>query len=250
MRNTYIITALLLCFYLQAQTSAVGIGTTNPQQKLHLENSVGTLRVESLDKDNNEFNGGNASPTGTYPLYVDSDGVLKLILEPLYNSNGQDALDNLTIPTSFINLPFSDPDGKAETTFKTYTITVARESILEVKYSISFEVFQNNASPPAKINDAAARRISTYYTLDTGTRRYGQSDRCYMNNSINNPAAYPAPEILASTGHGYNSTTTYVVLTPGTHTLYFKAEVSTNLPALLTYVKLVTDVDSIFMRLY
>ncbi|CAM3750658.1 hypothetical protein FSS13T_24170 [Flavobacterium saliperosum S13] len=249
MRNSYLVSALLLCNFLTAQISAVGIGTTNPQQKLHLDNSVGTLRVESLDKDNNEYNGGNAVPAGTFPLYVDSDGVLSLKLETLYNSDGSDAIDHLNIPTSSITLPITDADGKVEATFKSYTVTVSRPSILEVKYSVSFEVYQF-ASPLTKTRDAAARRITTFYSLNGGARRYGQTSRCYMNNNINNPAPHLAGEVLAAAGPAYNSTTTYIQIPAGTHTLDFKAEVSTNLPSLATHVKLAIDTDSIFMRLY
>lgn len=248
MRNTYLIATLLLCFFLQAQTNAVGIGTANPLQKLHLDKTVGTVRVESLDKNNNPHNGGNLNPTGTYPLYVDGNGVLKLDLQTLYNSNGVDAYNNVLIPTSTITLPAGDTDGKTETTFTTYTLTVTQPRILEVKYSVSFEVYSNSAL--TKIADAGARRISTYYTLDGGTRRYGQASRCYMNNNINNPVHLFPSVVLAAVGPGYNSSSTYIQLTPGTHTLQFKAEVSSNLPTLPTHVKLAVDTDSIFMRLY
>lgn len=248
MRNSYLLSALLLCNFLTAQISAVGIGTTNPQQKLHLDNSVGTVRVESLDKDNNPFNGGNAAPTGTFPLYVDSDGVLGLKLETLYNSNGLDAIDNLTIPQTNVTLPGSDADGKVESVFKTYTITVTRPTIIEVKYSVSFEVYQTSAL--AKIRDAGARRISTYYTLNNGPRKYGQASRCYMNNNLNNPAPFLSTDVLAAVGPAYNSSTTYIQVPAGTHTLDFRAEISSNLPSLPTYVKLAVDTDSIFMRLY
>lgn len=248
MKNTYLSLLLLLSLSIQAQTKAVGIGTTNPQQKLHLDKTVGTVRIESLDKNNNPRNGGSLNPTGTYPLYVDANGVLTLDLQTLYNSDGSDAYDNVLIPTSTITLPFGDPDGKVETTFTTYTLTVTQPRTLEVKYSVSFEVYAN--STLAKITDAGARRISTYYTLDEGTRRYGQASRCYMNNNINNPAPFASTVALAAVGPGYNSTSTYILLTPGTHTLQFKAEVSSNLPSLATYVKLAVDTDSIFMRLY
>lgn len=249
MRNSYLLSALLLCNFLTAQISAVGIGTTNPQQKLHLDNSVGTLRVESLDKDNNEYNGGNANPTATFPLYVDSNGVLTLNPQSLYNSDGNDAINHTTIPQSTITLAGSDADGKADVTFFTYSLTVTRPVILEIKYSISFEVYYNSATL-AIIRDAAARRISTYYTVDNLPRKYGQASKCYMNGNINNPAPYDSSEIIGSVGPIYNSNTTYIQLDAGTHTINFKAEVSSNLPARATFVKLATDLDSIFMRLY
>lgn len=248
MRNTYLLFALLVSCFAIAQTSAVGIGTTNPQQKLHLGNGVGTLRVESLDKDNNPYNGGNLNPTGTYPLYVDSNGVLGLKLETLYNSDGSDAIDNLTIPETNVTLLGADADGKVESTFKTYTITTTRACIIEVKYSVSFEVYEKNTL--TKIRDAGARRISTYYTLDSNTRKYGQASRCYMNNNLNNPAPFLSTDVMAAVGPAYNSSTTYIQVPAGTHTLNFKAEISSNLPSLPTYVKLAVDTDSIFMRMY
>lgn len=249
MRNVYTLTAVFFSIALQAQTGAVGIGTSNPQQKLHLDKSVGTLRIEGLDKNNNPYNGGNLDPAGSYPLYADSNGILTLNLETLANSNGLDAIDHMSIPTASIKLTTGDTDGKVEATFFTYTITVTRNATLEVKYSLSFDVFQTDV-PLTMIRDGGARRISTYYTLDSGTRRYGQASKCYMNRNINNPAPFLSTDRIGATGQLYNSSTTYVQLTPGTHTLNFKAEISSNLPSQATYVRLAVDTDSVFMRLY
>ncbi|ESU29908.1 hypothetical protein FLJC2902T_03880 [Flavobacterium limnosediminis JC2902] len=249
MKKLYTLITLLVSVFLQAQTAAVGIGTTNPQQKLHLDDSVGTLRIESLDKDNNAYNGGNLQPGGTYPLYVDSNGILTLSTQALTNSDGLDAIDHMSIPTSSITLTTDDADGKVEKTFFTYTITVPRAAVLEVKYSLSFEVYQTN-SPLTMIRDGGARRITTYYTLDSATRKYGQASKCYMNQNINNPAPFLPTERIGATGQLYNSSTTYIQLTPGTHTVHFKTELSSSLPSLETYVRLAVDIDSVFMRLY
>lgn len=249
MRKIYLLTALLLCNFLIAQ-SGVGIGTTTPQQKLHLEKSVGTVRVESLDKDNSVFNGGNSDPAATYPLYVDSSGILSLDLQTLTNSNGGDAIDNATIPAATIRLSSLDADGKVEATFFTYSITVARPSILEVKYSVSFDVYQTDSPTLTMIRDTGARRISTYYTLDNLPRKYGQASKSYMNNNVNNPAPYIATDKIGSVGQIYNSSSTYIQLPTGTHTISFKAEVSSNLPSLSTLVRMAVSTDSVFMRLY
>lgn len=249
MRNSYLLPALLLCNFLTAQISAVGIGTTDPQQKLHLDNSVGTVRVSSLDKDNNLYNGGNVNPTATYPLYVDSNGVLTLKLESLMNSDGSDAIDHTAIPTSSLKMLTTDADGKVDATFFTYTITVPRDAILEVKYSVSFQMYQTDA-PLTMIRDGGARRVSTYYTVDNLPRKYGQAAKSYLNDNITNPLPYDANTRMGSVGPLYNSSTTYIQLTPGTHTINFKAEVSSNLPSMATYVRLAIDTDSVFMRLY
>ncbi|WP_313806149.1 hypothetical protein [Flavobacterium sp.] len=249
MKKIYSLIAFFTYSILQAQSGFVGIGTSNPQQKLDLDKSVGTLRVESLDKDNNPYNGGNLQPTATYPLYVDSNGFLTLNMQPFANSDGTDAYDNTAIPTSTIKLTAADADGKNETNFFTYTITVTRNAILEVKYSLSFEVFQTDA-PLTMIRDGGARRVSTFYTLNGGTRKYGQASKSYLNRNINNPLPFLSTDRIGATGQLFNSSTTYIQLTPGTHTLRFKAEVSSNLPSLATYVRLAIDTDSIFMRLY
>lgn len=249
MRNFYTLTTVFVSILLQAQAGSVGIGTSNPQQKLHLDKGIGTLRIESLDKDNNTYNGGNLQPTGSYPLYVDSNGILTLNMQTYANSDGIDAFDNTTIPTSTLKLTAGDTDGKVETNFFSYTITVTRDAILEVKYSLSFEVYQTDA-PLTMIRDGAARRISTYYTLDSGTRRYGQSSKSYLNRNINNPLPFLSTDRIGATGQLYNSSTTYISLTPGTHILNFKAEVASDLPSQATFIKLAIDTDSIFMRLY
>ena len=249
MRKLYLPSALLLCIFLNAQ-GGVGIGTTNPQQKLHLDKNVGTVRVASLDKDNSEYNGGNSNLAATFPLYVDSNGILSLNLQTLSNSNGGDVIDNTTIPASTIKMTSADADGKVEATFFTYSITVARPSILEIKYSVSFEVYQTDLPSMTMIRDTGARRVSTYYTLDNLTRKYGQASKCYMNNNTNNPAPYTVSDKIGAVGEMYNSSSTYIQLPTGTHDIKFKAEISSNLPALNTLVRMAVSTDSVFMRLY
>ncbi|MET0759473.1 MAG: hypothetical protein ABWZ56_03580 [Flavobacterium sp.] len=238
MKKFYISFLLLLTVKVIAQTSGVGIGTSDPQQKVHLANSVGTVRIEGLDKNHNGYNGGLVRPANvTYPLYVDGNGVLTLKMDPYTNSDGSDAIDNSALPLTNLELLAGDADGKAETTFYTYNIVVTRAIILEIKYNISFDVYKN--STLTLINDGGARRISTFYTVDSGTRRYGPASKCYFNNATE-----------GVTGTLYNSSTTYIPLSVGAHSIKFKAEVSTATPSIATYVKLAVDTDAVFMRFY
>jgi hypothetical protein len=238
MMNKYLFGMLLITFTAHTQVSGVGVDITNPQQKLHLANSVGTVRMEGLDKNNSIYNGGLTNPaTTTYPLYVDGNGVLTLKLDPYTNSDGSDAIDNALLPATNLTLLATDADGKSETVFYTYTINVTRDVILEIKYNISFDVYSDNTL--SFINDGAARRVSTYYSVDAGTRRYGPASKCYFNNAA-----------VGATGTIYNSSTTYIPLAAGPHTVRFKAEVSTALPSTATYVKLAVDTDAVFMRFY
>lgn len=238
MNNFYLSLLLLVTIKGIPQTSGVGIGTSNPQQKLHLASSVGTVRIEGLDKNNSDFNGGLVSTSDvTYPLYVNCNGVLSLEMDPYTNSDGSDAIDNLILPATNLQLLATDSDGKAVTTFYTYSINVSRPIILEIKYNISFDVYKNSSL--VLINDGGARRISTFYSVDNSARRYGSASKCYFNNAFQ-----------GASGTSYNSSTTYIPLTAGPHTIKFKAEVSTALPSIATYVKLAVDMDAVFMRFY
>ena len=239
MRKKYFFFTYLLCLSGFAQTG-VGIGTTNPQQQLHLAGATGTLRVDGLNSTNNPYNGGAGK---TYPLYVNSNGDLTLQLATFQNSDGSDALTSST-PLITTNLTMLAGVGSStqNIVILPYTITVNRPAVLEIKYNISFNVYSTAAL--TKIKDIYARRISTFYTVDGGTRRYGQSSKCYYNNNQD--------IVLANAAEGtmYNSSTTYIPLTAGTHTIRFYGELNTGDVKKNTHVVFAPDNDSVFMRLY
>ncbi|MCG2610286.1 hypothetical protein LZZ90_02050 [Flavobacterium sp. SM15] len=252
MRKIYIMPLIILLnTLLHAQVSGVGIGTSNPQQKLHLASSSGTIRIDGLNSANNAFNGGGIDKT--YPVYVNDTGDLTLSLSTFQNSDGSDAI---TATTPFVTTSLLVPtsatapnNGLRNLVILPYTITIARDAVLEIKYSISFEVMSTAAT---KLKSTKARRISTFYTVDTApasftstTPRFGQASKCYHNN--NDLAATP---VNASKGNMYNSSTTYISLTAGTHTIRFYGEVSTGTTNDQTRVNFAVGNDSVFMRLY
>lgn len=248
MVKLYFTCILVLVFSsLKAQLSGVGIGTTNPQQKLHLGSSTGTIRVDGLNSPNNPYNGGGVDKT--YPLYVNENGDMTLSLSTFQNSDGTDAITSST-PLSATSLSMaagSMPIGFRSTVILPYTITVNRNAILEVKYNISFEVLKNAAT---KVKDNRPRNITTFYTLDApallaATPRYGQAAKCYYNN--NDLVATP---VNAAQGIMYNCSTTYITLTPGTHTLRFYGTLGTGAASMETLVNFAVGNDSVFMRLY
>lgn len=238
---------VLLNFSLRAQVSGVGVGTTNPQQKLHLASPTGTIRIDGLNSPNNPYNGGGVDKT--YPLYVNENGDLTLSVSTFQNSDGTDAITASTplSGTTLTMLSGSSPIGSRNTVILPYTITVNRDAVLEVKYNISFQVLKDAAT---KVKDNRPRLISTFYTLDTptlsaATPRYGQASKCYYNNN----------DLAASTANAadmtmYNCSTTYITLTPGTHTLRFYGELKTGTASMATVVNFAIGNDSVFMRLY
>lgn len=258
MKKLYIMPLIILLnFTLHAQVSGVGVGTTNPQQKLHLGSQTGTIRVDGLNSTNNTFNGGGADQT--YPVYADHNGDLTLKISAFQNSDGSDAYTTAAINgTVAITTAQSPNDGYETVEITSYTFTVARNTTLEMKYSLSVEVFQNNLF--AIIKDEYARNISNFFTIDTPTltattRRYAPSSKCYFN--FNDPTIKPsgavAPSLAVpdgSTGFIYNSGTSYIILTPGTHTLRFYGTVSSGSANRATFVRFAGGPDSIFLRLY
>jgi len=204
----------------------VGIGTTNPQQKLHIASSTGTMRVESLNDVNSTYNGGDVNgdldkTNDTFPLYVDGDGVMTLKFVPLYNSEYSDALDHTLLPTSDVTLLANDGDGVATEKLFTYTVTVNRAAILEVKYNLSFEVYKDASG--AKITDYLSKRISTYFKIDglPTNRKYGPASKCYANKSKH-----------GTVGTMYNVCTAYMFIpSAGTFDISFYGEVSSGVKA-------------------
>lgn len=233
-----------------AQVSGVGINKDNPQQTLHLGSQTGTIRVDGLNSTNNSFNGGGVDKT--YPLYVDHNGDLTLKVSAYQNSDGSDAYTtaavNGTVSITTAQLP---NDGYETVEITSYTFTVTRNTTLEIKYSLSVEVFQDNLLTIVK--DPYARNITNFFTLNTPTltsttRRYAPSSKCYFNRNdiATNPAAAPD----AATGYIYNSGTTYMYLTPGTHTVRFYGTVCSGSANRNTFVRFAGGPDSIFIRLY
>ena len=249
----YLYLFLLFTPFIYSQ-QGVGVGTNNPQQKLHIASPTGSLRVESLNHVNSTFNGGDVDgdsdfTNNSFPLYVDENGDFTLELVPLYNSEDSDALDNTVLPGASVTLLPTDADGKEETQITSYTIAINRATILEVKYNLSFDVYENAAK--TVITERVARRISTYFRVSGSTRRYGPASKCYYSGSVNSVP-----------GSMFNASTCYIILpAAGSYTISFFGEVSTNTkgsggpPTGLanvqsTYVEFATGNDSIFFRLH
>lgn len=249
MKIKLLIFNLLLASLNYSQTRGVGINEDSPQQALHLGSQSGTIRVDGLNSTNNTYNGGEIDKT--YPLYVDENGDMTLQTSAYDNSDGNDAFLSTDPINSELAITLAQAnDGYEVIEITSYDFTVDRNTVLEIKYSISIEVFQNNLL--ATLRDPYARNISNFFTLDTpvltpSTRRYAAHSKCYFNYNYELGAASPAN---ASTGYIYNSGTTYVYLTPGTHTLRFYGSVCSGSNNRSTYVRFAGGPDAIFLRLH
>ena len=245
MRMLYL---LWVCGSVAAQ-SGIGIDTSLPQQALHIGSTNGSIMIEGLNHVNNSFNGGDANSdfdlsNDLYPLYVDNNGQLTLD-EKVYNISEEfDELDDSAITTNSVLLNSSDSDGLETTQITTYSITVSRETIIEVKYNISFDIYYDNSY--TIISDNLARRVFTYITVTGDTQEYGRSSRAYTSDST------------SSTGSGlYTNGSTYIILpNPGTYDIILNGGVSSEIKgggggstSQNTYVEFATANDSMYLKL-
>lgn len=243
MKNIYqpIFLCVFTCTLTNAQVAGVGLNEDNPQQTLHLGTSSGTIRVDGLNESNNDYNLGS---TNTYTLYVDYEGDMTLHNGTAYNNNGNDAFTSADIIDSEAIIFDGDSDGIDVAEIYSFNITVNRPSLLLIKYNLSFEVFQNTEEDA--LQDKKARRVNTYFKLDTATRKYCHVSKSYSGGSTTNV-----------TGMFYNMSSSYMLIpTAGTHTVTVYGEISSGLKAddpntgLATCVKFGRGDDTLMYKLY
>lgn len=249
MRQNYLTVAFVI-FCLTGVTAQVGINTTNPRQSLHIAGATGTLRVESLDHNNNPQNGGDVNgdldlTNDTFPLYVDANGDFTLELQTVVVSDGSDIFDHTSLPTSSVFLSENDVDGEVTTKIAAYTLTVNRPAILEVKYGVSFNVYADVLKNP--ITDQKARLIGNYIEVTGDSRLYGPTTQSYSSRST-----------TTQTGSIYNGHSTYIKLpAAGIYEVSIMGLVSTNLSSdfstpvsIDTYVEFAVGHDFLYLRLH
>ena len=224
---TYLLLFLFSVSY--SQTNNVGINTTSPMQKLHIAGADATMRVEKMNATNNKNNNGTVNA----PLYVDSEGIYSLDLDLLLSNPELDEF-NGNLPSS--NIYQNGVNYRAQELYNR-TVTVTRETYLEIKYTLSYQVSLDMAN--TIITDGFARLIQNYVLLDYGTRKYGLTSKCYVNSDTDG----------VNTTY-YNNAEMYILLPPGTHTISFYGNVGTDSTSDNTYVNFGLDHDILLMRLY
>jgi len=234
--------------------SQIGINTTNPQRGVHVAGSDANVRVEGLNSANNTNNLGAGA---TSRVYVDANG--DLVLGTLNDSSFQllvdtdNYLENVEDPTSLIvqtgtNFGFN-PAGDPVEGIIGASFTLTENAILEINYSVSWSIYDENALDKKRIDDNRARVITTgIYFIDTATEVPIIND---VNGSPINGGPWCVDTnaagtgclvwggLLAMTAQFYNNTddvrgaynnfrntaTDYVKLGPGTYTALFAARI-------------------------
>lgn len=208
MKKNYTFFLLLISSTVFAQ---VGIGTTNPEATLHVAGDNSTIRIEGLNENNNSLNDG----IKLAPTYVDKTGELTLS-----SGNGISSIYILDASNVFSDKVVAENVNSAssDTIIYNYQLTLPSDTFIEVKYSLSYNVYSRydqNREFGLRIFDGQSRMIKNYFTIDSGSVKYGPISQNYYN-------------LFEGGGSGtfYNNGFAYVKLEAGTYLLSFHAEIA------------------------
>lgn len=198
--------------------SQVGVGTSNPQQELHVAGSSSTIRVEGLNSTNNPNNTG----ARTQPVHVDSDGDLIVPSSPagaeiLFSS------DNLLI--SGVRVSTQSGGNVNDSQIYTTSFTLTQPAIVLISYSMTLEFFEYdlNGNKNPLNNDEKPRVAANYLRMGNGTiatsNIIGMSGQSYTGNDDGG---------FIATGFTYNNATEHILLPAGTHSVHIFGSVFAN----------------------
>lgn len=206
MKNTitFILFSLLSVSALWAQ---VGIGTTNPQETLHLAGEDATIRIEGLSSANNLKNLGGSD---MYNVVVDANGDLKLgSVSGELSSEG-----NISSPVA-LQTGADSSLNSSELYTKTFTLTQKAFVVITYYISMDFKTYDGSGC----VTDGRAKVAHNYWYLGNGTtadtsKTYGMTSTVYSNADCD-----------TATGYVYNSRSVTLPLNPGTYSVHLNGAV-------------------------
>ncbi len=142
----------------------VGINTNSPQQTVHVAGQYDNVRVEGLNHANNDDNLGPGSSTR---VFVNELGnlVLGTVLDqgPLIIDSGN-YLEDQETPENVVNQVGHGSGYTAVASpidWSQYVFTLETTAIVEVNYSVSWNIYDNTPSENKRIDDNRARVVHT-----------------------------------------------------------------------------------------
>lgn len=202
----------LIFIWSQSINAQVGIGTTNPQQKLHIAGDNSTIRIDGLNNSNNPHTNNGIDLA---PIAVNSYGDIVLGGSPFLSAIILDEDENSFInPTVYIK---TNTGALASGVLDSKTITLTQETLVEVNYNISCGIDNGAGSTPA----------TSGAIVDGMNRTIGAA--VFINGNLEGANAFPFTNSDAP--NNWNGTTTYSsgfftitgsvykILPTGTHTI-------------------------------
>jgi len=202
--TTLIILCLFAAFTMHAQ---VGIGTSSPQEALHISGASSSIRIDGLNSSNNNKNNGG---TAMYNVMVDANGALGL-----GDTSGELSSDsNIATPVVVQTTAMSGLNS-GELYKKNFTLT--QRALVVITYYVALDFSSHDGLN--KIDDGRAKVAHNYFYLGDGTtadttKSYGMTSVVYSNVNCD-----------AATGYVYNSRSMTIALDPGTYSVHLQGAV-------------------------
>jgi len=157
MKDLLIAISIFLCLFVNAQ---VGIGTTDPQQDLHISGNNSTIRIDGLNSSNNSYNYGSRPA----PIYTNSDGDLTIPPSPTsseFLSNGSNMIGT---PINVLTGAYGQINSSQ--LYKTASFRLTQPAMVMIQYSISLVVFRRSGIYASlTVDDGKPRLITNYFYI-------------------------------------------------------------------------------------
>lgn len=254
MKQIAFLNILLLTSFSFAQ---VGIGTTNPQQDLHIAGTTSTIRIESLNSVNEPILNDSAKLA---PAYVTPEGDITIYPSGYTSGSSTGNLEPLNFLINIPNFVPNGPFGDGTVVANDATVTSATEQIvsvpfsspqnalIEVRYVMTIDLSDEFLPQPAAstFSDLSARTVRCYFYIDLNndgldatelSKVYGLHGEAY--------ASYTQGSVGYAFIHGVG----YGSIPPGNHSLVFFGETADG-DNLQTYIGFGGSSDYLKIRIY
>ena len=204
MKKFYLL--LIICFSTSVYAQ-VGVGTSTPQEDLHISGTDSEIRIEGLNMTNENYNLGGSD---LFNVMVDDTGTFRL--NPQSGLVSSDS--NVSSPISIQSTSLSGLNSGA---LYQKDFTLEKRALVVISYYIAVDFMSYDGL--SNVNDGRVKVARNYFYLGDGitedtSTSYGVSSCTYSNYTCD-----------TATGTVYNSQSVLVTLEAGDHSIHMKGAV-------------------------